>query len=193
MLKAGEAAAKIYDSNDSGNNQDSMHLLVNPFQKAVLPVGFVSDRYQSSVVLRMAAIRSRGSKRLKPLTQRKLTENWMKEEMVPGFFRKIAGKISTLAANLDRGAETSRKQKKNCWVLSGFRLCYCQKRTDILRPLQDLLSVSFFRCHGHTHFHENSSQAPFLLLLCDDLYVPNLNANSEKNSLPQWFIMHSQI
>lgn len=122
MLKAAEAAAKIYDSNDSGNNQDSMHLLVNPFQKAVLPVGFVSDRYQSSVVLRMAAIRSRGSKRLKPLTQRKLTENWMKEEMVPGFFRKIAGKISTLAANLDRGAETSRKKNKQKKKTAGFYL-----------------------------------------------------------------------
>lgn len=44
----------------------------------------------------------------------------------------------------------------------------------------------------HTHFHENSSQAPLLLLLSDDLYVPNLNANPEKNSLPQWFIRHSQ-
>lgn len=95
MLKAGEAAAKIcfkrrkvsaLDSSDSGNSQHRMHLLVNPFQKLVL--GFVSDRYQSSVVLRMAAIRSWGSKRLKPLTQRKLTENWMKAGMMPGFFLK---------------------------------------------------------------------------------------------------------
>lgn len=56
-----------------------------------------------------------------------------------------------------------------------------------------LFPVRVSRCHGHTHFHENSSQAPFLLLLSDDLYVPNLNANPEKkNSLPQWFITHSQ-
>lgn len=96
-LKAGEAAAKIcfkrrkvsaLDSRDSGNSQHRMHLLVNPFQKLVLPAGFVSDRYQISVVLRMAAIRSWGSKRLKPLTQRRLTENWMKAGMMPGFFLK---------------------------------------------------------------------------------------------------------
>lgn len=32
-----------------------------------------------------------------------------------------------------------------------------------------------------------------ILLLSDDLYVPNLNANPQKkNSLPQWFIMHFQ-
>lgn len=103
MLKAGEAAAKMcfkrrkvsaLDSSESGNNHDGMHLLVNPFQKVVLPVGFFRDRYQSSVVLRMAAIRSRGSKRLKPLTQRKLTENWMKAGMTPGFFlEKLTGKF----------------------------------------------------------------------------------------------------
>lgn len=52
------------DSSDGGNNQDRTHLLVKPFR--FLPVGFVSDRYQSSVVLRMAAIRSRGSIRLSP-------------------------------------------------------------------------------------------------------------------------------
>lgn len=152
MLKAGEAAAKIYDSSDSGNNQDSMHLLVNPFQKTVLPVGFVSDRYQSSVVLRMAAIQSRGSKRLKPLTQRKLTENWMKEEMVPGFFRKLAGKISTLAANLDRGAETSRKKnkKKNLLGFIWFQTLLLPKKNRYLETASRS-SISFLFPLSWTH------------------------------------------
>lgn len=162
-----------------------MHLLVNLFQKVLFPVGFVSDWYQRFAVLRMAAIRSQGSKSLKPLTQRKLRENWDDAWLLP---RKTASKVSTSAASLDREAETSRKmilkKTKQWWVLSGFRLCCSQKRTDILRPLHALLSVSFFhsvsRCHGHTYFYENSSQAPFLLMLFDDLYVPNLNANPEK-------------
>lgn len=196
------------DSSDSGNNQDRMHLLVKPFQKAVLPVGFVSDRYQSSVVLRMAAIRSRGSKRLEPRTEqanRKLDESgndaWLLSQ-------KTTSKVSTSAASLDRGAQTSKKKKNNenklkkinknqCWVLSGFRLCYRQKRTDLENALCTSISFLFpvrvSRCHGHTHFHKNSSRAPFLLLLSDDLYVPNLNANPEKkNRLPQWVIMHPE-
>lgn len=63
-----------------------MHSLVNPFQKASWSVGLDSDGYRSSVVLRVAAIQSHGRKGLKPLIQRKLTENWMKAENMSGFF-----------------------------------------------------------------------------------------------------------
>lgn len=34
---------------------------------------------------------------------------------------KTVCKVSTSAASLDRGAET--QMQKQCWVLSGFRLC----------------------------------------------------------------------
>lgn len=53
-------------------------------------------------------------------------------------------------------------------------------QTSSCSSISFLYPVRVSRCHGHTHFHENSSQAPFLLLLSDDLYVPNLNANPEK-------------
>lgn len=68
----------------AGNNQDRMHSVVNPFQEASWSVGLVSDRYLfccaqggCNSVAREERIEA----------QRKLTENWMKAENMPGFFR----------------------------------------------------------------------------------------------------------
>lgn len=110
---------------------------------------------------------------------------WKRERcwLLPG---KIARKVSTLAAGLDRGVETQikKKQKNSAGFYLCFRLRWRQKRTDILRPIRALLSVSSFEPENavvmDTHFHKNSSRASFLLFLSDDLYVPNLNVNPAK-------------
>lgn len=170
------------DRSGTGNNQERTHSLVNPSQKAGLSAGLVSNRYQSSVVLRVASIQSQGSEILELLIQRKLTENWMKAEKMPGFF------LQKWCVKFPLRQPASAEEEKQCRVLSGFRLCQCQKRTWTLRTLHAPVSFLFrvSRCHGHMHFHENSSRAPFLPFLSDDLYVPNLNVNPGKNILTQF-------
>lgn len=104
------------DSNGTGNNQERTHNLVNPSQKAGLSAGLVSNRYQSSVVLRMSSIQSQGSERLELLIQRKLTEL---DESGKDAWRlppKMVCKVSTSATSPDRGGKTM----QGFYLVSGF-------------------------------------------------------------------------